>query len=125
MTREEAITVLKAFNENPLCSDKHIQAFKIAIHDIKEIKSHNNLHDVSSDDMTLEQTRQAVKDLRKKLRCYLILKNQLRSNLNGVIIALDILDDNHPLRPKMEGAKDTLEDVLDIIDKIESEDIDD
>lgn len=27
----EAIAVLKSFSENPLCSDKHIQAFNIAI----------------------------------------------------------------------------------------------
>lgn len=36
MTREEAITVLKAFMENPLFSDEHKQAFNIAIHDIKQ-----------------------------------------------------------------------------------------
>lgn len=36
MTREEAITVLKAFMKNPLFSDEHKQAFKIAIHDIKQ-----------------------------------------------------------------------------------------
>ena len=36
MTREEAITVLKAFMENPLFSDVHKSAFNIAIHDIKQ-----------------------------------------------------------------------------------------
>lgn len=36
MTREEAITILKAFMENPLFSDEHKQAFNIAIHDIKQ-----------------------------------------------------------------------------------------
>ena len=36
MTRENAITVLKAFMENPLFSDEHKQAFNIAIHDIKQ-----------------------------------------------------------------------------------------
>jgi hypothetical protein len=36
MTREEAITVLKAFMENPLFSDVHKAAFNIAIHDIKQ-----------------------------------------------------------------------------------------
>ena len=35
MTREEAITVLKAFMEDPLFSDEHKQAFNIAMHDIK------------------------------------------------------------------------------------------
>lgn len=36
MTREEAITVFKAFMENPLFSDVHKAAFSIAIHDIKQ-----------------------------------------------------------------------------------------
>lgn len=36
MTREEAITVIKSFMENPLFSDVHKQAFNIAIHDIKQ-----------------------------------------------------------------------------------------
>ena len=35
MTREEAITVFKAFMDNPLFSDVHKAAFNIAIHDIK------------------------------------------------------------------------------------------
>lgn len=35
MTREEAVTVLKAFMKNPLFSDEHKAAFNIAIHDIK------------------------------------------------------------------------------------------
>ena len=52
MTREEAITVLKAFMENPLFSDEHKQAFNIAIHDIK--KRHdwdiNNLILINKDD---------------------------------------------------------------------------
>ena len=36
MTREEAITVFKAFMDNPLFSDVHKAAFNIAIHDIKQ-----------------------------------------------------------------------------------------
>lgn len=35
MTREEAITVLNGLSDNPLFSDQHRAAFKIAIHDIK------------------------------------------------------------------------------------------
>lgn len=53
------------------------------------------------------------------------LKNQLKSNLRGVEIALDVLVENDPLRLKMEGAKDTLEDCLEYLDQIENEDIDD
>lgn len=36
MTREEAITVFKAFMDNPLFSDVHKAAFNIAINDIKQ-----------------------------------------------------------------------------------------
>lgn len=50
------------------------------------------------------------------------IRAQIKSNLRGVEIALEVLVENHPLRPKMEGAKDTLEDCLEIIDKAESED---
>ena len=50
------------------------------------------------------------------------IRDQLKSNLRGVEITLEVLVENDPLRPKMEGAKDTLEDCLELIDKAESED---
>ena len=49
------------------------------------------------------------------------IRKQIKSNLRGVEIALEVLVENHPLRQKMEGAKDTLEDCLELIDKAESE----
>ena len=49
------------------------------------------------------------------------IREQIKSNLRGVEIALEVLVENHPLRPKMEGAKDTLEDCLELIDKAETE----
>ena len=49
------------------------------------------------------------------------IRDQLKSNLRGVEITLEVLVENDPLRPKMEGAKDTLEDCLELIDKAESE----
>jgi hypothetical protein len=49
------------------------------------------------------------------------IRNQIKSNLRGVEIALEVLAENDPLRPKMEGAKDTLEDCLEIIDKYKGE----
>lgn len=52
------------------------------------------------------------------------IREQIKSNLRGVEIALEVLVENHPLRPKMEGAKDTLEDCLELIDKAETEDQD-
>lgn len=52
MLREEAITVLKAFMENPLFSEVHKAAFNIAIHDIKAYQDWNinNLILVNKDD---------------------------------------------------------------------------
>lgn len=49
------------------------------------------------------------------------IREQMKSHLRGVEIALEVLVENDPLRPKMEGAKDTLEDCLEIIDRAESE----
>lgn len=51
------------------------------------------------------------------------IRNQIKSNLRGVEIALEVLVENDPLRPKMEGAKDTLEDCLELIDRAESEEV--
>ena len=50
------------------------------------------------------------------------IRDQLKSNLRGVEITLEVLVENDPLRPKMEGAKCTLEDCLELIDKAETED---
>ena len=41
MTRSEAITVLKAFMDNPLFSDVHKAAFNIAIHDTEKYQQWN------------------------------------------------------------------------------------
>ena len=45
------------------------------------------------------------------------IREQIKSNLRGVEITLEVLAENDPLIPKMEGAKDTLENCLEIIDK--------
>jgi hypothetical protein len=49
------------------------------------------------------------------------IREQIKSDLRGVEITLEVLAENDPLIPKMEGAKDTLENCLEIIDKAESE----
>ena len=49
------------------------------------------------------------------------IKGQMKDYLRGVEITLEVLVENDPLRPKMEGAKDTLEECLELIDKAESE----
>lgn len=49
------------------------------------------------------------------------IKGQIEDYLHGVEITLEVLVESDPLRPKMEGAKDTLEECLELIDKAESE----
>ena len=49
------------------------------------------------------------------------IKGQMKDYLRGVEITLEVLVENDPLRPKMEGAKDTLEECLELIDKAETE----
>ena len=49
------------------------------------------------------------------------IREQIKSHLRGVEITLEVLVENDQLRPKMEGAKDTLEECLEIIDKAETE----
>lgn len=65
---------------------------------------------------TVEEMKQAYieREVLDKIRA------QLKSHLRGVEITLEVLVENDPLRPKMEGAKDTLEDCLELIDKAES-----
>jgi hypothetical protein len=50
------------------------------------------------------------------------IREQIKDYLRGVEITLEVLVENDPLRPKMEGAKDTLEECLELIDRAESED---
>ena len=113
MTREEAVAVLKGLMNNPLFSEVHKVAFNIAIHDIKQHHDWNinNLILINKDNYeSLEQ-----EPILDKIR------DQLKSNLRGVEITLEVLVENDPLRPKMEGAKTTLEDCLELIDKAEIE----
>ena len=49
------------------------------------------------------------------------VREQMKSHLRGVEITLEVLGENDPLRPKFEGAKETLEECLEIIDKAENE----
>ena len=49
------------------------------------------------------------------------IREQIKSHLRGVEITLEVLVENDPLRPKMEGAKDTLEECLELIVKAEME----
>ena len=49
------------------------------------------------------------------------IRAQFKSHLRGVEITLEVLVENDPLRPKFEGAKETLEECLEIINKAETE----
>lgn len=49
------------------------------------------------------------------------IREQMKDYLRGVEITLEVLVENDPLRPKMEGAKETLEECLELIDKAETE----
>lgn len=111
MTREESITILKAFMENPLFSEVHKAAFNIAIHDIKQRHDWdiNNLILINKENL---EPQEPVLDK---------IRDQIKSHLRGVEITLEVLVENDPLRPKMEGVKDTLKECLEIIDKAESE----
>lgn len=50
---------------------------------------------------------------------------EMRSRLDGVNITLDVLVENDPLIPKMEGAKTTLEECLSIIAKYAQMEVED
>ena len=93
MTREEAINIMSQMikDEEGFLSDNTIEAHKMAI-------------------KALEQ-----EPILDKIR------EQIKSHLRGVEITLEVLVENDPLRPKMEGAKDTLEECLELIDRAESE----
>ena len=68
-------------------------------------------------------TPQLSSELEKNSKKLEKIRDQLKSNLRGVEIALEVLVENNPLRPKMEGAKTTLEDCLELIEQAEAESI--
>jgi len=68
----------------------------------------------------LEAVEMAIKALEQEPILDKIRK-QIKSDLRGVEITLEVLVENDPLIPKMEGAKDTLENCLELIDKAEAE----
>ncbi|MBQ1295458.1 MAG: hypothetical protein IIY21_15550 [Clostridiales bacterium] len=68
-------------------------------------------------------TPQLSSELEKNSKKLEKIRDQLKSNLRGVEITLEVLVENDPLRPKMEGAKTTLEDCLELIEQAEAESI--
>lgn len=49
------------------------------------------------------------------------IRQQMVDHLRGVTITLEVLVENDPLRLKMEGAKNTLEECLELIDKYKAD----
>ena len=72
-------------------------------------------YDLLADVREAEEKQEPKTDVLDKI------KGQIEDYLHGVEVTLEILVENDPLRPKMEGAKDTLEECLELIDKAESE----
>lgn len=72
MTKEEASNILNDFDVNfeGHTAEEVAEAFDVAFRALEQ-EPCDDWYDVPSDEMTLEQARQAVKDLRKKLAEYL------------------------------------------------------
>jgi hypothetical protein len=128
MTREEAITVLKAFMENPLFSDEHKQAFNIAIHDIKQRHDWdiNNLILVNKDNY--EPLKQEPSKPMVEIDLYSVIKQKYieREVLDKVRAELESKLDNinrlyNQDNQYDDGAIDSLQYALDIINKYKGE----
>ncbi len=105
MTREETITVFKAFMDNPLFSDVHKAAFNIAIHDIKQ------RHDWDINKLMLvPKTEWEQEPILDKIRAEI-------KALSPEPTAYDVVDGN----PIKDAVWETLADVLQIIDKYKAE----
>jgi len=122
MTLDEAIK-----HAEEVAEEKQLKA-----HNLKQCKDYGNpkstiTSGVSKCETCADEHRQLaewLKDYKRLLEQEPILdkiREQIMSNLKGVDIALEVLAENHPLRQKMEGAKDTLVDCLELIDKAETE----
>ena len=115
--------------------DKHT---KVYYQTHRNLNIQNNLEvDCISREQAKEAIRDKFKDLPSRVEINTILnelpsvtpqepvldkiREQMKDHLRGVEITLEVLVENDPLRPKMEGAKVTLEECLKIIDKAESE----
>lgn len=93
MTREEAIRCLSVHsstNGSGLCTDKqHYEAKQMAIKALEQEELCEDLHEIPSNEMNLEQARQAVRDLRKCL-----LDNYLISESEDAVSRKAVLDIN-------------------------------
>lgn len=98
MTREEAITVFKAFMDNPLFSDVHKAAFSIAIHDIKAY------HKWDLNELVLTQKDNEQEPILDKIRA------EIEQNAYPIVHGVN----NHELGMTLYG-------ILQVIDKYKAE----
>lgn len=114
MTREEAITVLKAFMDNPLFSEVHKAAFNIAIHDIKQRHDWdiNNLILINKDNYEPIEQEPILDKLRAEIAEYGSIWVEYTITDNSVSGIENLIED------VLEQAKDQ---VLQIIDKYQTQ----
>lgn len=114
----QALADIQALRELPSVTPQEPQSFKWCT-DCKEYDQEKHCCHRWSKVIrnTVEEMKQEYieREVLDKIRA------QLKSHLRGVEITLEVLVESDPLRPKMEGAKDTLEDCLELIDKAETE----
>jgi hypothetical protein len=87
MIREEAITVFKAFMDNPLFSDVHKAAFNIAIHDIKQRHDWdiNNLILINKDNYKLQEPKSEWQKDHEILKAYSDGSNEVLDKISAEI----------------------------------------
>lgn len=115
----QALADIQAIRELPSVTPQEPQSFKWCT-DCKEYDQENHCCHRWS-----KVIRDTVEEMKKEYIERKVLdkiREQIKDYLRGVEITLEVLVENDPLRPKMEGAKDTLEECLNLIDKAESED---
>lgn len=111
MTREEAIDLID--NLIGMVADNQNSDYDTALKmGIKALEQEPFINKPCVSSEVCEHDKQIVLDK---------IREQIKSYLRGVEITLEVLVENDPLIPKMEGAKDTLEECLEFIDKAEAE----
>ena len=117
----QALADIQAIRELPSVTPQEPQTFKWCT-DCKEY---------DQDEHCCHRWSKVIRDTVKEMKQGYIerevldkIREQMKDYLRGVEITLEVLVENDPLRPKMEGAKDTLEECLELIEQAEIEETD-
>ncbi len=123
MTREEAVTVLKAFMENPLFSDEHKAAFNIAIHDIKQRHDWdiNNLILINKDNYESQEPKSEWEQDHAILKAYSDGADDVLDKIRAEIESIEHYGTNNGNDFWLRTPDEIKEDVLIIIDKYKGE----